>query len=95
MHIALDYDGTYTAAPKLWDAFIALAQTQGHHVYIVTMRHDGGAEALPGSVHAFVNGVVYTGRKAKAEYVKSQGKHVDIWIDDVPRFILEDAWTGD
>jgi NADPH:quinone reductase-like Zn-dependent oxidoreductase len=95
MHIALDYDGTYTADPKLWSAFVALAKVQGHRVSIVTMRYDGGAEVLAPSICDQVDDVIYTGRKAKAEYVKAQGEHVDVWIDDKPRFILEDAWVGD
>jgi hypothetical protein len=95
MHIALDYDGTYTADPKLWSAWIAMAKSWGHHVFIVTMRHDSNAEALDPSICDQVDGVIYTGRKAKAEYVKAQGKRMDIWIDDMPRFILEDAWVGD
>ena len=29
MTIALDYDGTYTRAPVVWDGFIALAEVEG------------------------------------------------------------------
>lgn len=40
MKIALDYDGTYTADPALWDGFIARAKARGHSVWIVTCRRD-------------------------------------------------------
>ena len=40
MIIALDYDGTYTRAPRLWDDFIALADAGGYSVVVVTMRDE-------------------------------------------------------
>ena len=34
MIIDLDYDGTYTRAPVLWDGFIALAEAEGGHCQV-------------------------------------------------------------
>jgi hypothetical protein len=87
--IALDYDGTYTAAPALWDAFRKTATLAGHEVLCVTMRHEQeGADvlaALPGVA------VIFTGRKAKRPFVQSLGIDPQIWIDDNPAWIYQDA----
>jgi len=80
MLIALDYDNTYTADPVLWCRFIDDAKSRGHTVVIVTMRYP--REDI---VNAPVD-VVYTSRQAKAGFVKA-----DIWIDDSPAWIFQDA----
>jgi hypothetical protein len=80
MVIALDYDGTYTADPPLWDAFIQSAQARGHTVKIVTMRF-ASEEIVNPPVE-----VIYTSRNAKSAYLKP-----DIWIDDSPHWIHQDS----
>lgn len=84
LHIALDYDGTYTADRGLWDEFIKLAQARGHVVKILTMRYENYKETIKDPPCE----VIYTGRKAK------QGKYLaDIWIDDQPILITADHWS--
>jgi hypothetical protein len=95
MRIALDYDKTYTAMPEVWDQFIGSARAAGHIVEIVTMRYNNETEAIPFHVLQKVDHVVYTGRKGKARHMQFIERPVDIWIDDMPMFILDDAWTGD
>lgn len=95
MRIALDYDKTYTADPELWDCFITIAKSRGHSVEIVTMRRREWAEVVPSDLTDRVSRVEYTDRKAKKAHMEALGRPVDIWIDDMPQFILEDAWTGD
>lgn len=83
--IALDYDGTFTADPPLWRNFIALCQRRGHKVVCVTMRYEREAvDNMPAPV-------IYTGRKAKIPFMQALGRHVDIWIDDMPHFVVADA----
>ena len=82
---ALDYDGTYTADPDLWDKFIDLCEERGHTVTIVTMRYP--SEGIGGRVDA----VIYTSRKAKVAYCESIDRHFDIWIDDNPKWLLNDG----
>ena len=78
MNIALDFDGTYTADPELWDKFILLCQNSGHKVTIVTMRYpEEGINNLPYDV-------IYTNRKAKIKYCLKKGITFDIWIDNNP-----------
>jgi hypothetical protein len=81
--IALDYDGTYTADPHLFDYFIDFARNRGHEVHIVTMRfaHEGVRVA------AHVDRIHFTDRKAKRPFMERLGLDVQIWIDDMPEFI--------
>lgn len=80
MLIALDYDGTYTADPVLWDAFIKKAKERGHEVKIATMRFP--SEPVPDVGCE----VVYTERKAKYGCMPA-----DIWIDDRPHFLFHNG----
>lgn len=86
MIIALDYDRTYTADKELWDLFIKAAVEKGHKVICLTMRsYPDEKIEIP-----FVD-VTYTDRKAKKRYADENGIHVDIWIDDRPAWLFEDA----
>ena len=94
MLIILDYDETYTAAPKLWDSFIPLAKHYGHHVICCTMRIKGqdiynrdvisamGKHDVP---------IIYAAMyQDKWEAVKRAGFAPEnaIWIDDRPMYIF-------
>lgn len=90
--ISLDYDGTYTADPELWLEFIKRAHERGHKVVCVTMRylHEiQGADFDP-RLKELVE-VFPTSRKAKKQFMRTKGWHIDIWIDDNPDFLFEDA----
>lgn len=93
MLIALDFDGTYTADPEMWDAFIKNAQERGHEVIVATMRYkETESDYVEMCVGNKVNAIVYTNRKAKKSAVRKQtGKDPDIWIDDNPEWLFEDA----
>lgn len=80
MKIALDYDGTYTEDKELGRDFILMAQRRGHEVTIVTMRH--AHEAITDAPCD----VIYTSRQAKGKSCVA-----DIWIDDNPHWIFDDA----
>lgn len=79
MRIAIDYDGTYSADPELWKPFIYHAKSRGHEVTCVTMRYPHEPIEMPCPVF-------YTSRKAKAIAFDA-----DIWIDDSPRWLLQDS----
>lgn len=91
MLIALDYDGTYTADPGLWNHFVDVARSRSHEVHIVTMR----ADSEPVRLGCVVDRVHYTDRKAKRAFMQAKGLTVQIWIDDMPDFILESAAPRD
>lgn len=91
MNIALDYDGTYTADPALWDSFIAAARARMHQVHLVTMR----SSCEPVRLGAEVDRIHYTDRKAKRPFMQERGIAVQIWIDDMPDFIIGPAAPRD
>lgn len=87
MLIALDYDGTYTVDPALWDRFVADARLRRHEVHVVTMR----SASEPVRLGCHVDRVHYTDRKAKRPFMQALGLKVQVWIDDMPDFILASA----
>lgn len=93
MLIALDYDGTYTADPELWDEFISKAIMRGHQVYCVTMRYaDSENLEVERDLGEKVDKIIYTNRKAKKQAFRMQcDENPDIWIDDNPDWLYEDA----
>lgn len=91
MLIALDFDGTYTEDPRLWDDFVAYARKRGHEVHLVTMRAHSEAVRLGCEVDA----IHYTDRKSKRQYMQARGLNVQVWIDDMPEFILGSAAPRD
>ena len=88
--VAMDYDGTYTADPELWQAVIETVKARGHTVYIVTARYRVELGGMPDTGCP----VVPTGRRAKEPFLRGEGIEVDIWIDDDPAHILTDHMGG-
>ena len=88
MLIALDYDGTYTEDPLLWQGFIRNAKRSGHQVICVTMRSHLAFmdDVLTQSVEVYC-----TNLKAKSNFIQDLGIYPDIWIDDNPVWLYEDA----
>jgi hydroxymethylpyrimidine pyrophosphatase-like HAD family hydrolase len=93
MNIAIDYDGTYTADPETFDRIIAEFQKAGHEVICVTMRYNDESENYEVQRDMKKNNVrvVYTGRRAKKSYMVNINVWIDIWIEDNPYWILNNA----
>jgi len=93
MHLALDYDHTYTAAPSVWDAIIVFLKAQGHRVSVVTFRdeaHDWTDDLT--HLHDVVQVPVYCTRGcAKKPWCEARGIDITIWVDDRPAGILADS----
>ena len=85
----IDYDATYSDDPELFDEFIRLAKSRGHHVVIVTYRD----ELQPIDIEGIE--VFYTSGKHKAPYMRSIGYEPDIWIDDYPELIGDTRGRND
>lgn len=66
----------------MWNAWISMAKASGHEVICVTMRYPSETIEMPCEV-------IYTSRQAKAPFMRDLGRYPDIWIDDMPHFILE------
>jgi lambda family phage portal protein len=92
--IAIDFDDTFTAAPDLWKQFIELAEMRGDTVVCVTGRRGSESDkaeigaSLPSSVEVY-----FAGLSAKRDYMKSINVFPDIWIDDKPERITNEAKT--
>jgi len=90
MYIALDYDDTYTLDPAAWDEFILMMQEHQHEVYIVTGRSKPIPKKHRKHLSDLVDGIYYTGGKAKKPYMERIGIYINIWCDDNPKRILKD-----
>ena len=87
MRIALDYDGTFTEDPDMWEDFIQACEIRGHSVSIVTMRYDHEDEHLLD----FKIPIIYTGRRAKKVFCNLNKIFFDVWIDDSPEWLFNDS----
>ncbi len=92
MHIGIDWDGTYDLDIKTWNQVTATFRLHGHKVYLVTARSGDEDDnyVLLAVMRGRVDGIYFTDKQAKEDFMISQGVHIDVWIDNEPRFILED-----
>lgn len=90
MLIALDYDGTYTKDPDLWQKFITDAHAKNHQVILATMRYEHEQEDMCQILTSRVK-VIFTGRQAKREFLRNLGIVPHVWIDDMPDLIVENC----
>lgn len=88
--IALDYDGTYTAMPEIWDVFVQSCYEAGHTVFFVTARekpfdplYEGNNDILLAAAKLGI-ATIFTNGNPKSQYLQD----VDIWIDDMPLSIV-------
>lgn len=95
MNVSLDFDNTYTRDPETWDEVVKLFRAKGHKVYVVTMRYLDGWEDIPvtKALKDKVDGIFFTSRKAKKSFMFNEGISIDVWLDDIPYFVDNDAKT--
>lgn len=93
MNIAIDYDETYTCDREAWNKVIEIFRERGHNVYIVTMRSLDSWESteVMHDLDGKVDGIFFTGRKAKKNFMYDLGININVWCDDNPFFVLHDA----
>lgn len=84
---AIDYDGTYAAAPAVWDQFIQSARSAGHRVLICT-----GRAFAPTGLRQDVELYCAAGQ-AKHDFLRDLGIAVSVWIDDDPSSITQNDTT--
>jgi len=92
LKIALDYDSTYDADPKLWNSFIASCKTNGHTIFLLTYRDERYDKTpLLIELEDYIP-VYYTRGVAKRWWAEQFGPgKIDIWIDDRPESILDNS----
>jgi len=91
MIIALDFDGTFDQDVSGWTTFAIHMRVRGHKVIGVTMRHPHETAGDMQAFHAACEDVHYTSRKAKQPFLAAKGINVDVWIDDNPHWVNNDA----
>ena len=95
MKFGLDWDGTTDKDVPLWRAFAADAKSRGHEVYIVTMRYPSERMKPKSPITVdwddLVAGIHFTSRKAKKPFMEALGIEIDVWIDDHPKTVNENA----
>jgi hypothetical protein len=97
MKIALDFDKTFSAHPRLWMDFIKRANSFGVSVTIVTIRdeeHDGINWKSVGLTKAPVP-VIWCDGFPKKEFCRVLGQEFDVWIDDDPNGIINGSSLKD
>lgn len=96
MKIAIDYDGTYSEDPALWDGVIELVTQAGHEARVVTARDDRlDRTAALVSVEK-KHPVIYTRGMGKRWFLERFGDGFvpTNWADDIPESILENSKTS-
>ena len=90
MHIALDYDDTFSKDPESWIKFCKDFQAKGHTIYGVTFRYNDGPEFdnIDTRFLEACDEVYFTSRQPKARYMFDRGLVVHVWIDDCPELIV-------
>lgn len=91
MNVGLDYDNTYTRDPECWNDVINVFQARGHNVYVVTMRTPEEGRPVREALQNRVEGIFFTSRKAKKPFMFERRISIDVWVDDTPYFIENDA----
>lgn len=91
MIIALDWDGTITQDIMAWTEFVINMTKRSHEVIIVTMRYPSEQENIKETTIGILCKVYYTSRRAKAEFLSTLDIFPDVWIDDNPNAVYQNA----
>jgi hypothetical protein len=92
MIFALDFDGTYTADPELWETWGLHAINKGHTVLCISFRSDHEMEDVKNTIGSVIgsDNCFATNAIHKKEFIEEKGIHVDVWIDDIPETIVRE-----
>lgn len=93
MNIAVDYDGTWSASPNFWAAFVRLAEAHGHRVRVVTARSEIHDRTEPLQAVERIVPVIYTRGIAKRFFLEHfvPDFPVSVWVDDRPESIIANS----
>jgi hypothetical protein len=88
--ICLDYDGSYTEFPKLFDIIIEKSDELGYKVILATIRYPYEVDDFLKQLKEKIP-VYYTSRTAKINFLNKLGIAPSLWIDDRPEWIFKDV----
>ena len=86
MTIAIDYDGTYSADPALFNDLIATMKRAGHTVVLVTGRSEEYGHEIKAALDGVIP-IVFAGMQWKRKAAIGAGFNVNVWIDDNPEYV--------
>lgn len=91
----VDFDGTFSADPSLFRAFVASLRERGHDAVLVTGRSDEGqwGAEVRREVGSLMP-VVFAANGWKREAAERAGFKVDIWVDDHPEYVAPQTLIG-
>jgi len=89
--ICIDYDGTYTESPELFDYFIKKAKELGFSVIGCTMRYENEIDEDLRHFEQMVDELYFSERRAKKKYLEELNINPQIWIDDTPEWLFVDS----
>lgn len=96
--VAIDFDETISDNPSAWLMVMKTLEMCGYHVVVCTWRYP---HTHPEDLQFLVDkgySIFYTGLRAKRPFMEALGIYVNIWIDDNPWAIendAEDRWIED
>ena len=91
LNIALDYDDTITADPNGFKAIVRCFQSLGHKVTIVTLRDSSeSTDLIREFLEKYDVETIFCAGQSKERIVRELGLHMNIWVDDNPRYITND-----
>lgn len=85
--ISFDFDGTFAADPQAWTQVVKLLQLADHKCVLCTNRPADWGDAVETLV-AGIMPIVFAGTDSKYNAMRKAGYKVDIWIDDMPEYIM-------
>lgn len=91
--IAFDFDQTISDDPHLFTSVMGIFEHFGWHVIVVTYRLPHVCPEDLDFLKEKGYKVYFTGHKAKDEFMREEGIHVDIWVDDEPQTIVQ-SWDA-
>lgn len=89
--ICVDYDGTYTESPALFDFFIKKAKELGFSVIGCTMRYEYEKDEDLIHFEQMVDKLYFSERRAKKKYLEDLNITPQIWVDDTPEWLFVDS----
>jgi hypothetical protein len=93
--IAIDFDDTYTANPKMFNKIIDIFKENDYKVCICTSRDPKKSmDVEKSNVRSIVDYIFFTDGEPKKEFMESLGIKIDIWIDDFPKSIIDRCYDN-
>lgn len=85
---SVDYDGTFTADPELWQQIVPLMKARGHCVIMTSQRCAKYAGEMKAAGAGIFDAIVYASGQTKEDAARASGYEVDVWVDDSPYSVL-------